>query len=397
MKTTKIETIRLAEFPNICWVQLHTDEGLVGLGETFYGAGSVEAHVHETIAPYLLGKDPTKIQAHQPHLSGYLGFAGSGVETRARSAVDIAMWDILGQATNLPLCDLLGGRVRETIPVYNTCAGSIYAQKKPVQSSDNFGTGLSGQFEDLEAFLTRPVELAHSLLEMDIRAMKIWPFDFAAERSGGQAISAEDLKAGLKPFEQIRAALGDKMDLMAEMHSLWNRPSAIKIARALEPLELRWMEDPVFMDNMTSIGEVARNTRTPIAVGETRGMRSDFRTLLELEALSLLIMDMAWCGGVTETHAISKMAAAYHVPVSFHDCTGPVVLMASTHMALHSPNCAMQEIVRAFYYGWYSSVLTAMPPVVRGHITVPDAPGLGTALQPDLLKRADCMVRTSTL
>ncbi len=100
MKTTKIETVRLAEFPNICWVQLHTDEGLIGLGETFYGAGSVEAHVHETIAPYLLGKDPTRIQAHQPHLSGYLGFAGSGVETRARSAVDIAMWDILGQAAN---------------------------------------------------------------------------------------------------------------------------------------------------------------------------------------------------------------------------------------------------------------------------------------------------------
>jgi L-alanine-DL-glutamate epimerase-like enolase superfamily enzyme len=108
MKIIAIDTIRLDEFPNILWVQLHTDEGLVGLGESFYGPGATEAHIHETIAPYLLGQDPLQIEAHQAHMIGYLGFAGAGAEMRAKSAVDIALWDLWGRATNQPIHQLLG-------------------------------------------------------------------------------------------------------------------------------------------------------------------------------------------------------------------------------------------------------------------------------------------------
>jgi galactonate dehydratase len=397
MKITAIETIRVDEFPNILWVQVHTDEGLVGLGETFYGPVAAEAHIHQLIAPNLIGKDPRNVEAHQANLIGYVGFVGASAEMRGRAAIDIALWDILGKAANLPLCDLLGGRVRERVRVYNTCAGYSYVQTRPTQGTDNFGLDAAkGRYEDLDAFLHRADDLAHSLLEMGITAMKIWPFDYAAEASCGQWIGVEDLRRGLAPFEKIRAAVGDSMEIAAELHALWNRPMAVKIARALEPLAPMWVEDPVFMDHLQSLGEVARATRAPIAAGETRGSLADFRQLLELEALSLVILDLAWCGGISEARKVAAMAETYHVPVAFHDCTGPVVLTASTHLALHTRNCWIQEVVRAFYYGWYDRFVTVLPPITRAEITVPPGSGLGTALNPEVLKREDVSLRRTT-
>ncbi len=397
MKVTAVETIRSKEHPNLLWVQVLTDEGVTGFGETFYGPAAAEGHIHGLIASYLIGKDPRNVEAHQAHLTGYIGFAGASAEMRGRSAIDIALWDILGQCANLPLCDLLGGRVREKIKVYNTCAGYSYVQTEATQGTHNFGLGAKkGQYEDLDAFLHRADELAISLLEMGIDAMKIWPLDYAAEASQGYWISDVDLKTGLEPFDKIRRAVGDKMAVAYELHSLWSRPQAIKIAQALEPYKPMWVEDPVFMEHMSSIGEVARATRSPIAVGETRGGRGDFRSLIELNALSMVIMDVTWCGGVTELKKIATMAEPYQTPVAFHDCTGPVALTVSTHLALNTRNCWVQEIVRAFYYGWYHRYVTDLPPIEKGMITVPKGPGLGTKLQPDVVTREGVTVRRTT-
>lgn len=397
MKVTDIETLRLDALPNILWVRIHTDEGIIGLGETFYGTQAVEGHIHQTIAPYLIGKDPRNIERHQAHLVGYLGFCGSGAEVRGRSAIDIALWDILGKSVNLPLCNLLGGKVRDSVKAYNTCAGYSYVQTRPTQGTDNFGLNArKGRYEDLQGFLTQADVVAESLLEMGITAMKIWPFDYAAEKTSGHFISSEDMKKGLEPFEKIRKAVGDRMDIMCELHSMWNRPMATRIARELEQFKLLWVEDPVTMDHLDSIGEVARATRSPIAVGETRGLMADYRYLLDLNALSLLIMDMSWCGGVSEAKKIASMASTYHTPVAFHDCSGPVVLTVSTHLALHTQNCFVQEMVRAFYYGWYGDVVEGLPTLQDGHLSVSDAPGTGVTLRPDVLDRPDCRRRVTT-
>ena len=397
MKVTAIETVRVDAFPNILWTQVRTDEGLTGLGETFYGSHAAEAHVHQTIAPYLIGKDPRNIERHQLHLTGYVGFTGASAESRGRSAIDIALWDLFGKSVGLPLVDLLGGRVRDSIRVYNTCAGYSYVQTRPTQGTDNFGLNAKkGQYEDLQGFLERADEVALSLLDMGIDAMKIWPFDYAAEASQGQWLSTADMKRALEPFERIRKAVGDRIDVMCELHGLWNRPQAVKIARALEPFEPMWVEDPVMMDHMDAIGEVARSTRAPIAVGETRGMAADYRDLFDLNALSLVIMDVAWCGGVSEARKIATTAQTYKVPVAFHDCTGPVALATSTHLALHVPNCPIQEMVRAFYYGWYGDVTVGLPPVAAGRITVNEAPGHGVSLHPDLDARGGVHRRTTT-
>ena len=228
-----------------------------------------------------------------------------------------------------------------------------------------------------------------------ITAMKIWPFDFAAEKSQGQYISSEDMKNALEPFDKIRKALGDKMDLMAELHSMWNKPQAINICGELENYTPLWIEDPVFMDHLSTLGEVCEATLAPIAVGETRGGRADYRSLLELNSLSQIIMDISWGGGLSEANKVSSMAEAWHIPIAFHDCTGPITLTASTHLALANSNCYIQEMVRAFYYGWYSDLVTNLPPLKNGHITVPEGNGLGLSLQKDVYKRKDIHIKSS--
>ena len=130
MKITRIDTLRLDEFPSLVHVLVHTDEGLVGLGETFFFADAVEAHVHEVVAGYLLGEDPGRIEAHARALRGYVGTAGSGAEMRAASAIDIALWDLCGQAAGQPLHDVLGGACRDSIRTYNTCAGYRYVRER---------------------------------------------------------------------------------------------------------------------------------------------------------------------------------------------------------------------------------------------------------------------------
>ena len=186
MRITAIETIHVGAYPNITFVEVHTDQGLTGLGETFRGPQAVAAHIHEAIAPYLLGRDPLAIEAASHHmLNGYLGFAASGAETRAASAVDIALWDLWGKATGQSVLQLLGGAVRERIRVYNTCAGYTYNSRggRRLIDADASETPAEGPYEDQVAFMKRPAELAHSLLEMGISAMKIWPFDVLAPAS----------------------------------------------------------------------------------------------------------------------------------------------------------------------------------------------------------------------
>ncbi len=384
MKITGIETIRIEERPNLVWVQVHTDEGLVGLGETFFGARTVEAHVHEWIAPRVIGRDPLQIDRLAADLVGYLGFRSTGAETRGNSAFDIALWDLFGKATGQPIAQLLGGFTRPEIRTYNTCAGTEYIKQATGQTTANYGIGAGRDYDDLNGFLHRADDLAQSLLDEGITAMKIWPFDAAAERSRGQYISVPDLKAALEPFEKIRNAVGDRMDIMVEFHSMWQLLPAIQIARALAPFDTFWHEDPIRMDSLSSLSRYAAASAAPVCASETLGSRWAFRDLLETGAAGVVMLDISWCGGLSEARKIAAMAEAWHLPVAPHDCTGPVVLAASTHLSLNAPNALVQESVRAFYRTWYRDLVTALPEVRDGMITVPPGPGLGLALVPDL-------------
>ncbi|SVE33526.1 uncharacterized protein METZ01_LOCUS486380, partial [marine metagenome] len=240
-------------------------EGISGLGETFFGVKAVEAYIHETAAPKLLGRDPLEIERISLDLTPYVGFSGSGAETRGRSAIDVALWDIFGKVTEQPVFQLLGGLARKKIRTYNTCAGYRYVRNRPDWDTSDWGleSPSEGPYEDLDAFLNRPDELALDLLGQGITGMKIWPFDHAAKDSDGYYISSESLDRCLEPFRKIRKAVGDKMDIMVELHSLWRLPAALKIAEALEPYNPYWYEDPVRMDSLPALARFAEATRVP--------------------------------------------------------------------------------------------------------------------------------------
>jgi len=396
VKITSIETSRLAEFANLVWVRLHTDEGLVGLGETFMGAAAVEAYLHETVAPKLIGRDPMQIEAINRDLLGYLGWRGAGVETRGNSAVDIALWDLFGKALGVPVSVALGGRSRDTVRTYNTCAGYRYVRDARAQAVANWGVGQSeGPYEDLDAFLNDAGELAQSLLEQGITGMKIWPFDIAAERTSGLDISADELRTALKPFDKIRKAVGDRMDIMVEFHSLWKLPAAQRIARALAEYDTYWHEDPVRMDSLETLKAYAPHSRAMICASETLAYPHAFRDYLATGVAGVAMLDLSWCGGLSEARKIAGMAEACQIPVAPHDCTGPVVFMASCHFSLHARNTLIQESVRAFYTGWYKELVTELPTVTRGAISLAETPGLGIELLPDIVKRSDAIVRVS--
>lgn len=386
MKITGIETIRIEERPNLVWLQIHTDEGLVGLGETFFGAKAVEAYVHETLAPKVIGQNPLDIDRLSNDLVGYLGYRSTGVETRGNSAFDIALWDLFGKATGQPVAQLLGGFTRHDIKTYNTCAGTEYIRKATGQNTANYAlkSSTADGLDDLNAFMTSADDLALSLLDEGITAMKIWPFDVAAERTRGQYIETEDLKTALQPFEKIRGAVGDRMQIMVEFHLMWQLLPAIEIARALEPYGTFWHEDPIKMDSLSSLKRYADASKAPIAASETLGSRWAFRDLIETGVAGIFNLDISWCGGLSEARKIAAMAEAWHLPIAPHDCTGPVVLCASTHLSLNAPNAMIQESVRAFYKTWYRNLVTALPEVKQGRITVPPGPGLGMDLSPDL-------------
>lgn len=401
MKITKIETIRLAEFPQLLWLEIGTDQGIRGLGETFFNSSAVEAYLHDDLAHQLLGRDPLAIDAMARDLVQYLGFRSTGIESRAASAVDIALWDLFGKATGKPLVQLLGGWTRDRVRTYNTCAGDRYMRKAETQSSRNWGisdgnshTAVTG-FDDLNDFLTRADDLAESLLAEGITAMKIWPFDSAAEMTRGQYISAEDLKTALEPFEKIRKRVGDRIDIMVEFHSLWQLLPAITIAKALAPFQTFWHEDPIKMDSLGSLKRYADASPAPVCASETLGSRWAFRDLLETGAAGVVMLDIAWCGGVSEARKIAAMTEAWHLPVAPHDCTGPIVFAASTHLSLNAPNALVQESVRAFYKGWYPQVVSGVPVVENGFVTVADTPGHGCQLLEDLEERFTVARRTT--
>jgi L-alanine-DL-glutamate epimerase-like enolase superfamily enzyme len=226
--------------------------------------------------------------------------------------------------------------------------------------------------------------------------MKIWPFDPFAERSGGRHISLADLTAALEPFRLIRDAVGDAMEILVEMHGLWDLPTAVKIASAIEPYRPYWFEDPVKADDAGALAEFSRHFQVPTAAGETLGTRWAFRELLERRAVGVVICDVGYAGGISEVKKIAAQAEAYQLPLALHDCTGPVNFIVNTHLSAHLPNISFQEFARAFYCGWYADIVTALPPVEQGTVSPLRAPGLGAALHPDLLRRSDLVRRLST-
>ena len=391
-----VRTYRLPDRPSLIWLELETSDGLVGLGETFRGAASVETCLHEELAPWLLGRDARHMEGISRHmLTPYVGYNSSGVEVRSASAVDIALWDLAGQRQGVPVYQALGGGARASVPVYNTCAGYAFntnGKRRDIGAND----APDGPYDDQVAFMRDAGALAKSLLSEGYKAMKIWPFDIYAPASNGHLITLPELEKGLEPFRLIREAVGNQIEVMCELHSLFGGHSALRICQALEDYNVFWVEDPLCkMDDVAGLADLRRRTRVQICGSETLGGLRPFRDLLAADALDVVMLDLAWCGGFTEGRKIAALAQAYNRPLAPHDCTGPVTLMAGLHMALHAPTAIYQEVVRATLATWYRDIVTTLPVIEGGMAQPPVAAGLGTRLQDSFKQQPGMIVRES--
>lgn len=383
MKIVEVETLRPAFQPNLCVVRLRTDEGLEALGEAYYSAESVEVYIHTALAPLLLAVPDLSPERFATLAQPYVGYQGGGVETRAIGAVDIALWDLLGKRASMPVADLLGGPVRDRVRVYNTCAGPGYVSTSSRQHSSNWGLDRAGAYEDLDAFLHRPADLAAELMDEGITGMKVWPFDRFAEESLGNEISAAQLAEGLEVISQIRSvADASQMALMVELHGLWNRPAATRIARALADFDPYWVEDPIRADGVDALARLRDDISVPLAIGETAVGIRGFLPLLQSGAVNYATVDAQWTGGLTQARRVAAVAEAFMTPIAPHDCTGPITFAAVCHLTMSQPNAVIQESVRAFIRTWYPDVVDGLPSIHEGMLTINRSAGLGLALSP---------------
>lgn len=397
MKITKIETFRPLSHPSSLWVEVHDDKGNVGLGESFFSQTVVEEYIHTIAAPLIFASGSVNPESLNLTLTPYVGYQGGGIEVRSLGALDIAVWDLWGKRINATMADSLGGKLQDSVMIYNTCAGSSYMKKTSSQNSKNWGVAESDEnrYEDLQAFLNTPAKLARELSDSGIPGMKIWPFDTAAEESFGNSISQKELEAGVKIIAAIRDEVGMDMDLMIELHGLWNRPTAKRIIDAITPYQPFWVEDPLRPDAVQALAKLRSEISVPIATGETAIGRRQILPLLEKGAVDYLTIDISWTGGLTESRKIASLADLFAVPVAPHDCSGPVALAISTHFSVSQRNGFLQETSRAFINTWYKDFVDGIPKIENGRIFISDTSGHGVTLQPWVRTSDEVFVRTS--
>jgi L-alanine-DL-glutamate epimerase-like enolase superfamily enzyme len=386
MEITAVETVELTDIDldevgwvgpesqpheRLLFVRVHTDDGLVGLGETYPRPTTDAELIHSEIAPDMVGRDPHDVeeiwQDTYRAANGWGGFGGS--EMRALSALDIALWDLKGQDLGAPIHDLLGGRVRDSMPTYNTC------------------------YEGEYSFLEEPAELAESLLEEGIEAMKIWPYDGVAHETGGEYVGPSGLERGAEPVRKIREAVGDRMDVAMELHGLWNLPSAKRIAEHLEEYGLLWLEEPIEIGDLETYQRISEAVDVPVIVSERLMSKFQFNTLLRTVDVDYVMFDPNHVGGLTESKKVAALAEAYQVPIAPHNCSGPVTHFANLHLGACVPNLAIMESVRGRYDGWHRDMITVPATASDGRLEVPDGPGLGTELSEEVLSAPNATIR----
>ena len=368
MKITHIETIRVDERPQIIWVNIHADNGIIGLGETWYAPTVVESAIHDHFGPLLIGRDPRKVELHWHsmfNLSDHAGYGGA--EMRAISAIDMALWDIKGQDAGLPIYELLGGAVRERIKVYAT------------------GLPYSGF-----------VEYVKKLLDKGITAMKIGPTIPLALASDGQFLSLKDLDIAIRPIKEIRDAVGYEIQIANDGHGKWTLPVAIRIAQAMEPYEIMWQEDLMPVQNANALRELQSSTKTPICISERLLSRWQFREFIENGSARIVMPDLIWTGGISETKKIAILASSYQVPFAPHDCTGPVNIFGCAQICMSSINAMIQEFVPTYYEGWYGDFVDPNLDIVDGFLNAPQIPGIGTKLKEEVKQRKDVHIKVSS-
>lgn len=403
-RITAIETVLPSGImPNLILVRIHTDDGLIGCGETYYTPHAIEALIHDWFAERLLGADALAVESHWRFLyERCTAFGRPGAEMRALSAVDVALWDILGQACDQPIYRILGGPVRDRIPIYNTCGGPTYGARAGLENEHpgwpGYGDeGESGPLQDNWSSIHAAGDLAEELLAEGIPGMKLWPFDRYAHRNGGLYLSHAEIEEGMKPLRDIRDRVGMKIEIMIEGHAFFQMPAALRLAEALREIRPLWLEDVLRVDNAEALADFREKSGLPIAASEMLLGRNEYLALLQSKAADYIMIDPTWAGGISETRRIAQLAETFNIPSTMHDCTGPMTLFAGMHVAASTGGVVFQETVRAHIRSFYEKLIDQQPVIDRGSAILPEGPGLGTRFHDELFQPGKSGYRKSGL
>ena len=379
LKITQIDTIYWKSresapwWPHWVWVRVHTDSGYTGIGET-YPRNAVEAAlVHSDIARALLGRDPRDIDRIWMDLYRTFDYQiAGGTEMRVLSAIDLALWDLLGKMLESPVYRLIGGQSNPRIRLYNTCFPHRYD------------------------FRTEPEKIMREVRDgYGINAIKIWPFDPAAQRNRNQYITDDDVEEGLKPVRKLRDVFGMEIEILMEFHSNWNLTSAIRIAKALEPYKPAWLEDMLLPGNFQQYRQLAEATPLPLTISERMAGRMQFQQMMEARAAKYVMFDVCWCGGLSEAKKIAAMAESYQLPVAPHTAGGPLLFYASTHLTTALTNVWIQESCQRFYESDWPKMLENPLVPKDGSVAAPELPGFGMQIKPEVWTHPAAVQQTS--
>lgn len=349
MKVTDVKTFAVDCFrTNWVFVKVYTDEGICGVGEATLEykekalLGAVE-HIKE----YLVGKNPLDIEAHFHNIYRDAYWRGGPVLMSALSAVEIALWDILGKSLNVPVYRLLGGKVCDKVRIYVN--GWFAGAKTPSEFA----------------------EKAKIAAKRGVTAMKWDPFG-----KSYMNISNEDLNKAIECIGAVREAVGDSVDLLIEAHGRFNIPTGIKIAKEIECFKPFFLEEPVPPDNLDALKAVRDKSPVAISAGERLYTRWDYRKMFDLQAADYIQPDISHAGGIMELKKIAAEAESRYIPFAPHNPSGPVANAATLQLAATCPNFAILEIMYSDVE-WRKDVTNESLEYKDGYITIPDKPGIG--------------------
>ena len=372
MKITDVEVLRMQahseESNNWLFVRIHTDSGITGIGEGSlqYKDVALAAEI-ENFGTYLRGKDPFQIEHIWTSLHRRVTWTGGAVTISAISAIDLALWDIKGKALGVPVYELVGGKVRDRVPLY---ANGWFTGGRPSAH------GPQGRGDNEEA--SWYAEQAKEVVAQGYRCLKVYPFN------GVQVITPERIARGVGIVRAIREAVGPGIEVAVDVRRRLNIWSARRIAQKLEPLDIAWLEEPILFDNTRAMAAFARSVRVPVSTGEESYTRWEFRELLEQNAVGIIQPDICHAGGMSELHKIAAMAETYYVTLAPHNSNGPISTVASLHLDMAINNCHMQELFLNSL-DLYREVLTNPLIIEDGYGAPPEGPGWGTDLDDDVL------------
>ena len=359
-----------ADGAEFMWVRLHTDNGLTGTGETYpFSQGEIGAL--RDYSDSIIGRDARDLEGIWRAFYKDMAMRNAGgADMRILSAINMAQMDILGQASGLPLYRLLGGRSRNSVRVYNTTT-DYWAINETKMGRDT-------------------MKIVRFLLDRGITCIKIYPFGGSRD----DYISNQALESGMKWIREIRDNVGNQMDIAVDCWAGYNLPSAQRIAQALEPHNILYLEDPMLSSNVEAYAQLARETSVPICVSETLATRYEFRPFLEQKACDVIMYDATWCGGVSEAKKISDMADAYLIPTSPHTCGGPLLYFSSIHLCTAIENFLIMESNYWKYTHQFPYFVNNVPVPEQGQVKAPELPGIGAEIKPELFKNGDAVVAT---